>query len=72
MTHNDVDRFSELMPPRPGETPGQSPYPDQRPVPGPLGPRTPYPVDDPGIADPTGPGADPDYIPATPAQPVRF
>ena len=32
----------------------------------PAGPRTPYPVDHPGISD--QPGSEPDYIPATPAQ----
>ena len=31
----------------------------------------PYPVDDPGIADPDGPGSEPDYLPPTP-EPVRF
>jgi len=32
----------------------------------PAGPRTPYPVDHPGIGD--QPGSAPDYIPATPGQ----
>ncbi|HYF55167.1 MAG TPA: hypothetical protein VEA41_12990 [Salinarimonas sp.] len=47
---------------RPGEVP---PRPDEGPQPGPAGPRTPYPVNDPGIADPAGPGADPD-VPGMP------
>jgi hypothetical protein len=49
----------------------------QRPVPrpdsdnprqkgNPAGPRTPYPVDHPGISD--QPGSEPDFIPATPGQ----
>ena len=38
--------------------------PDQAPLPGPRGPRTPYPVNDPGIADPGKPGSEPDYIPS--------
>ncbi|MEZ5786249.1 MAG: hypothetical protein R3D62_07205 [Xanthobacteraceae bacterium] len=43
------------------------PTPGEAPVPGPAGPRTPYPVNDPGIADPDNkPGADPDYVPPTP------
>ena len=37
--------------------------PDDDPRPGPRGPRTPYPVNDPGIADPDKPGSEPDYIP---------
>src|SRR5580700_10959801 len=48
-------------PPRP--LPGR---PDETPRPGPRGPRTPYPVNDPEIANPDKPGAEPDYIPATP------
>lgn len=51
-------------------TPKPGPDPDERPVPGPTGPRTPYPVNDPGIVDP--PGADPDYLPGTPVQPGRM
>lgn len=35
--------------------------PDERPIPGPKGPRTPYPVNEP--PDPRGPGSEPDYIP---------
>ena len=38
--------------------------PDQAPLPGPRGPRTPYPVNDPGIADPGKPGSEPAYIPS--------
>ncbi len=52
----------------PGEVPPQSPdedVPDQ----GPTGPRTPYPVDEPGISDPTGPGSEPDYLPGGPTNP---
>jgi hypothetical protein len=45
-------------PPRPIPEP-----PDDAPVPGPAGPRMPYPVNDPGIADPGMPGSEPDYIP---------
>lgn len=48
------------------------PPPDERPVQGPYGPRTPYPVDAPGNADPQGPGSEPDYIPGSPAAPVKF
>jgi hypothetical protein len=53
--------------PVPPTKPG--PDPDEAPVPGPKGPRTPYPVDDPGVID--QPGADPDYIPGTPVQPGK-
>jgi hypothetical protein len=38
--------------------------PDEAPLPGPGGPRTPYPVNDPGIADPGKPGSEPDYMPS--------
>ncbi len=49
------------------------PAPDEEPVPGPAGPRTPYPVNDPGIADPDSqPGSDPDYIPPTPLGPGQM
>jgi hypothetical protein len=42
--------------------------PDEKPRPGPQGPRTPYPVNDPSIADPKKPGSEPDYVPPpTPA-----
>ena len=55
-----------------GMSPGMVP-PADRPQPGPSGPRTPYPVDDPGIGDPTGPGAEPDYLPGDPSNPkTRF
>jgi hypothetical protein len=37
--------------------------PDEKPRPGPSGPRTPYPVNDPGFADPNKSGSEPDYIP---------
>ncbi|MGZ8308516.1 MAG: hypothetical protein ACXW3Q_01850 [Rhodoplanes sp.] len=47
--------------------------PDEGPVPGPAGPRTPYAVNDPGIADPDNqPGADPDYIASTPPGPGQM
>ena len=42
----------------PGAPDPQPGHPDRPP-----GPRTPYPVNDPGIADPTGPGSEPDYLP---------
>src|ERR1700760_3295256 len=38
--------------------------PDEAPTRGPSGPRTPYPVNDPGFADPGKPGSEPDYIPS--------
>ena len=44
-------------PQRPGGEEGDSP---EQP---PTGPRTPYPVDDPGVADPNGPGSEPDVLP---------
>jgi hypothetical protein len=48
----------------PDETP-KTPTPGgERP-----GPRTPYPVDDPGIDDPAGPGSEPDYLPGAPTNP---
>ena len=37
--------------------------PDEKPRPGPKGPRTPYPANDPGL---DRPGAEPDYIPPLP------
>ena len=43
--------------------------PDEMPDVGPTGPRTPYPVNDPGISDPTGPGSQPDYLPGIPTDP---
>ena len=50
--------------------PPERPKPQESPKPGPKGPRTPYPVDDPGITD--LPGQEPDYIPGTPLQPGRI
>jgi hypothetical protein len=38
--------------------------PDEAPAPSPGAPRTPYPVNDPGIADPWKPGSEPDYMPS--------
>jgi hypothetical protein len=38
--------------------------PDEAPLPGPGGARTPYPVNDPGIADPGKPGSEPDFMPS--------
>lgn len=47
--------------------------PDERPDIGPSGPRSPYPVNDPGISEPKGPGSEPDYLPGTPNFPgTRF
>jgi hypothetical protein len=40
--------------------------PDEKPQPGPFGPRTPYPVNEPPDSIP---GAEPDYIPPTPNDP---
>jgi hypothetical protein len=54
------------MTPEPGIEPIDPrtvPGPAEAPRPGPEGPRTPYPVNDPGIGDPTGPGSEPDYLP---------
>jgi hypothetical protein len=45
------------------------PAPDEVPDIGPTGPRTPYPVTDPGISDPSGPGSEPDYLPGNPTDP---
>jgi hypothetical protein len=45
------------------------PAPDEVPDIGPTGPRTPYPVNDPGISDPSGPGSEPDYLPGNPTDP---
>ncbi|WP_132250041.1 hypothetical protein [Methylobacterium segetis] len=52
----------------PGDLP-PPPQPDDLPDTGPTGPRTPYPVDDPGIDDPAGPGSEPDYLPGNPTDP---
>ncbi len=47
--------------------------PDDIPDIGPTGPRTPYPVNDPGIGEPSGPGSEPDYLPGAPTSPgTRF
>ncbi len=45
--------------------------PDELPDIGPTGPRTPYPVNDPGISDPIGPGSAPDYLPGQPTSPMQ-
>jgi hypothetical protein len=62
--------------PTPGGIPGEGPPsrdPDEQPDTGPTGPRSPYPVNDPGISDPAGPGSEPDYLPGGPANPAtRF
>ena len=51
--------------------PGQ--MPDEQPDIGPTGPRTPYPVSEPGISEPSGPGSEPDYLPGGPTNPgTRF
>jgi hypothetical protein len=55
-----LDAGSATIPNPPPPIPEQ---PDEAPQPGPVGPRTPYPVNDPGIADPGQPGTAPDYIP---------
>ena len=59
-----------------GDAPDGKPREDEpgrTPEPGPTGPRTPYPVDDPGIADPGLPGSEPDVVPGRPLDPgVRF
>jgi hypothetical protein len=70
--------------PRPGN-PSQEPIPggniptevppsdpDEFPDTGPTGPRTPYPVNDPGVGDPTGPGSEPDYLPGRPTSPMQI
>lgn len=55
----------------PSDTPPRRP--DEQPDTGPTGPRTPYPVNDPGISEPTGPGSEPDYLPGGPTYPgTRF
>ncbi len=41
--------------------------PDEKPIPGPKGPRTPYPANEPPI--PGLPGTEPDFIPSTPNNP---
>jgi hypothetical protein len=52
-------------PPTPDELPGK--MPDELPVRGPQGPRTPYPATDAGIAD--LPGSEPDFNPGGPELP---
>jgi hypothetical protein len=39
---------------------------EDKPAPTPAGPRTPYPVDHPGISD--QPGSEPDYLPGKPVE----
>jgi hypothetical protein len=72
---------AHAAPPAREPTPGghvPSEVPPQRrredpPDTGPSGPRTPYPVDDPGIDEPRGPGSEPDYLPGGPSNPMpRF
>lgn len=58
---------SNMRAQRPRPTPPDSLPPDERPVEGPKGPRTPYPVDHPGIRE--QPGSEPDYVPGTPEVP---
>ncbi|GJD43591.1 hypothetical protein AFCDBAGC_1443 [Methylobacterium cerastii] len=58
--------------PTPDPTPGDLPPPvppDDLPDIGPTGPRTPYPVNDPGIGEPGGPGSEPDVFPGAPTDP---
>ncbi|TGD92754.1 hypothetical protein [Methylobacterium nonmethylotrophicum] len=59
-----------------GGIPGDVPppvAPDELPDTGPTGPRSPYPVNDPGITEPNGPGSEPDYLPGGPTNPgTRF
>jgi hypothetical protein len=38
----------------------------EKPAPRPAGPRTPYPVEHPGMSD--QPGSEPDYLPGKPAE----
>ena len=40
--------------------------PDEKPIPGEKGPRTPYPANKPPMPKP---GTEPDYVPGTPAVP---
>jgi hypothetical protein len=54
-----VANFSRMStPPRPLPE-----RPDETPRPGPSGPQTPCPVNDPGFSAPGKPGSEPDYIP---------
>lgn len=59
---------TELPERQPDSVPGRRA--DEQPVSGPLGPRTPYPVDDPTIPDPKGPGSEPDLNPGIAPLPV--
>jgi hypothetical protein len=52
-----------VVPPKPDPDYDESPDQD------PTGPRSPYPVDEPGINDPKGPGSEPDYLPGGPTNP---
>jgi hypothetical protein len=63
-----VDR-DEPKPPRDRPKPPGPPRRDHTPRPRPSGPRTPYPVNDPGIADPHGPGSEPDVLPGRQGDP---
>ena len=60
--------------PIPGSVPTEVPprQPDEMPDIGPTGPRTPYPVNDPGIGEPVGPGSEPDYLPGRPTAPMQL
>ena len=58
-----------LPEPTPGDLPPLPPTPDEEPDIGPTGPRTPYPVNDPGIGEPGGPGSEPDIFPGAPTDP---
>ena len=58
--------------PLPGGIPVDLPMPripEEQPDIGPTGPRSPYPVNDPGIGEPGGPGSEPDYLPGVPTDP---
>ncbi|CAM2953603.1 hypothetical protein JHFBIEKO_2983 [Methylobacterium mesophilicum] len=58
-----------LPEPTPGDLPPPPPTPDEEPDIGPTGPRSPYPVNDPGIGEPGGPGSEPDVFPGAPTDP---
>ncbi|WP_074078471.1 hypothetical protein [Microvirga massiliensis] len=56
-----------------GQIPGDAPpprEPGELPDQGPTGPRNPYPVDDPGIHEPTTPDSGPDTPPDQPSNPM--
>ena len=58
--------------PTPDPTPGDLPPPvppDDMPDIGPTGPRKPYPVNDPGIGEPGGPGSETYVFPGAPTDP---